>query len=102
MGALIAGETNKAALASPARVNLNRKLFNIMLFSFPPWFCFSPGFCCFVSLAVCAAQCPLVLQTIRWFKGTLTAANARMAAQRSQFAPAEARIRRAQASLAQT
>ena len=34
IGALIAGKTNKTALASPARVNLNPKLLGAMFFSF--------------------------------------------------------------------
>jgi hypothetical protein len=34
IGALIAGKINKAALANPARVNLNPKLLSVMLFSF--------------------------------------------------------------------
>jgi len=42
MGALMAGNTNKAALANAARLNLNPKLLGVMLFSFPPWFSFSP------------------------------------------------------------
>ena len=35
IGALIAGTTNKTALANPASVNLNHKLRGAMLFSFP-------------------------------------------------------------------
>jgi len=34
IGALIAGKTNRATLANPARVNLNPKLLSVMLFSF--------------------------------------------------------------------
>ena len=34
IGALIAGKTNKAALANPARINLNARLLGDMLFSF--------------------------------------------------------------------
>jgi hypothetical protein len=41
MGALIAGETNKAALTSAAKVSVNLKLLSVILFSFPPWFSFS-------------------------------------------------------------
>jgi len=38
IGALVAGKTNKAALANPATINLNAKLLGDMLFSF----CCSP------------------------------------------------------------
>jgi hypothetical protein len=34
IGELIAGKTNKATLASPARVNLKPTLLTVMLFSF--------------------------------------------------------------------
>jgi hypothetical protein len=34
IGALIAGKTNKATLASPARVNFKPTLLSVMLFSF--------------------------------------------------------------------